>query len=107
MPEFRRRWEAREVALTFNQNGTVTYFTQVGKRAEDPIFQIIFQIRVPLCCVAREGECMVIFSLSQISKRLSVQRRRQLRMGESDLTDLDPADVVEEGLSAQHLHMRI
>ena len=29
MTEYLRRWEAREVALTFNQNGTVSYFTQV------------------------------------------------------------------------------
>ena len=32
MTEYKRRWEAREVALTFNQNGTVTYFTQVRAR---------------------------------------------------------------------------
>ena len=44
-------------------------------------------------------------SLTQISKRLSAQHRRQLRMGESDLTDLDPDHDVEEGLSAQHLRM--
>ena len=33
MTEYKRRWEAREVALTFNQNGTVTYFTQVRARS--------------------------------------------------------------------------
>ena len=29
MTEYLRRWEAREVAITFNQNATVSYFTQV------------------------------------------------------------------------------
>ena len=29
--EFRRRWDAARVALTFNPNGSVTYFQQMAR----------------------------------------------------------------------------
>ena len=54
---------------------------------------------------ATERECPRA-CFTQISKRLSAQHRRQLRMGESDLVDPDPAEGdVEVGLSAQRRGM--
>ena len=104
------------MALTFNQNGTVTYFTQVSKRAEERFIYICLPLWIALPMLQGGANVWLPFSRAQISKRLSAQHRRQLRMGESDLVDLDPEDIrmgesdladldpevdVKEGLSAQ------